>query len=84
MSEPQRFCRKCLLQDQGEAERASLSRYLEAIKPEDRVASDVNAKRLNLCRSCEQLAEDGTCLSCGCYVEFRAIIKTGRCPKKKW
>ena len=83
MNKDRRYCRKCLLAD-SEAGRASLQKYLEAIHAEDKTTDDIYGTRLETCRGCEQLGEDGTCFSCGCYVEFRAILKDGRCPKKKW
>ena len=84
MAEERRYCRKCLLEDGGTEGRVMLDRYLGAIRDEDKVSSKVYRKRLDICRGCERLADDGTCLSCGCYVEFRAVIKTGRCPKLHW
>ena len=84
MAGERRYCRKCLLQDGGAEERAKLGRYLDAIHASDKVSDEVYRQRLDVCRGCDRLGEDGTCFSCGCYVEFRAIIKAGRCPNSHW
>lgn len=84
MSSEKRYCRKCLLSEQGENGRMQLEKYLAAIHKEDRTDDATYEKRLERCRVCEQLGSDATCLSCGCYVEFRAIQKRGSCPKHYW
>lgn len=78
-----RICRKCLLQDLAEEEQKDLKKYLSVIKKQDRVSDEEYEKRLNVCRECEKLTE-ATCQACGCYVEYRAVVKQGRCPDKKW
>lgn len=82
MSNSTRYCRKCLLTDKGD--RKTLDQYLSVIHAEDKTDDKTYEERLVVCRGCEQLGEDGTRFSCGCYVEFRAILATGRCPKKYW
>ncbi|MCR5641224.1 MAG: DUF6171 family protein [Lachnospiraceae bacterium] len=84
MSDTQRYCRKCLLQDQAEDARGDLNRYLDAIHPEDKADEVLYFKRLEVCRQCELLGGDATCAACGCYVEFRAILARGKCPKSYW
>lgn len=79
----QRVCRQCLLREMSEADGQRIQVYIDAIKPRDRVDVSVYEQRLALCRACERLLS-GTCMSCGCYVEIRAFLKTGRCPKKVW
>ena len=78
-----RICKKCLLRDLAAEEQKDLTKYLSVIKKQDKVKDEVYEKRLNICRECERLI-DATCDACGCYVEFRAAVKTGRCPYKKW
>ena len=78
-----RICRKCLLQDLAEEEQKDLKKYLGVIKKQDRVPDAEYERRLNICRSCEKLTE-ATCQSCGCYVEYRAVVKHSHCPNKKW
>ncbi len=77
------LCRRCLLRDGSEEDLNMLKKYVSVIKPADRAGSSVTETRLRICQNCEHLVS-ATCLSCGCYVEFRAALKNGRCPKKKW
>ena len=77
-------CRKCLLSEMKDSDLMEVIRKgVDGISMQDRADEKDYGKRLNLCRSCDNLIS-GTCLSCGCYVEIRAAIKTGRCPLKKW
>ena len=78
-----RVCYRCLLRDMEEADKAMLDKYREAIKPADRVEASEYERRLSVCKECDKL-NAGTCNSCGCYVELRAVAKVGRCPNKKW
>lgn len=80
------YCKRCLLEELG---RNDLIRSLEELKAalpvEDRTDETEYARRLDVCRSCEEL-NSGTCLKCGCYVEFRALKARMHCPheNKKW
>lgn len=76
-------CIRCLLRDMAEEDAANLKKYIDVIKMNDRVDEGKYEERLAVCKECDQLNE-ATCLSCGCYVEVRAMLKAGRCPKKKW
>ena len=78
-----RRCIRCLLRDLAEEDQRDLKKYLDAIREEDRAAEELVEKRLAICRGCDKLME-ATCEACGCYVEFRATMREGRCPKKKW
>ena len=78
-----RICKKCLLRDLAIEDQKNIKRYLDAIKPHDRVEEEVYEARLAVCRECDRLI-DATCQACGCYVELRAAIRHGRCPYKKW
>ena len=66
------ICKRCLLRELSEADRLNITTYQDAIQ-----------KRLAICKDCE-LLNAGTCNGCGCYVELRALSKTGKCPRKKW
>lgn len=77
------ICKKCLLREMAEADRAMIQKYKEAIKREEQVEEAVYESRLSLCKSCE-LLNAGTCGACGCYVELRAAAKMGKCPYKRW
>ena len=78
-----RICKKCLLRDLAKEDQKDLKKYLNAIKPADRASEELYEKRLDICRGCEKLVE-ATCVSCGCYVEYRAYAGVSRCPEKKW
>lgn len=78
-----KICKKCLLRDMEKEARANLDKYLAAIKTDERTEDGLYQSRLAICRKCDRLAE-ATCEACGCYVEFRAAVKYGKCPYKKW
>lgn len=78
-----KVCKKCLLRELAEADITMIEKYKEAVKAADRVNEDTYEARLDVCKACDSLNQ-GTCISCGCYVELRAIAKVSRCPKKKW
>ena len=82
--EEQRFCRKCLLKDFDEAKYHELiKKELDWMDDEMKAPDDLYAKRLKICEECEKLNQ-GTCLSCGCFVELRAAAKKAACPNKRW
>ena len=66
------ICKRCLLRELSEADRLNI-----------RVSENLYETRLAICKDCE-LLNAGTCNGCGCYVELRALSKTGKCPRKKW
>ncbi|MBO4809587.1 MAG: hypothetical protein J5537_11155 [Lachnospiraceae bacterium] len=78
-----RICKRCLLREMAEADMAMIDKYKEAIKMNDRVDEAKYESRLSVCKECEKL-NAGTCASCGCYVELRALAKISRCPNNKW
>lgn len=78
-----RICKKCLLREMAEEDAKQIEKYKDAIKLADRVSETVYEERLAVCKSCD-LLNAGTCGACGCYVELRAVAKSGRCPHKKW
>ena len=79
----ERICKRCLLREMAEADRAMIQKYKEAIRREDRVEEAVYEARLAVCKECKKLI-DGTCMACGCYVELRALSPVSRCPHKWW
>lgn len=82
--ESQKICKKCLLRDiKGKDYEEIIAKALSDIKDEDKAPKLTYEERLNLCKECDRLSS-GTCLSCGCYVEIRAYLVNGRCPKRKW
>ena len=77
-------CTRCLLKDYSkEVYEKLIVEGLKALPIEDLTTEDVTAKRLSVCKDCEKINQ-GTCLACGCYVEIRAALKTGKCPYSKW
>lgn len=77
-------CRKCLLDDINENEYViSVREHIARFPQDKRVPDDVYKERLSACLECDFL-DRGTCEVCGCYVEFRALMKDKKCPKKKW
>ena len=83
MTDNKRICRRCLLRDFAIEDQKDLRKYLERVRREDRAEDEEYERRLAVCRECSFLSE-ATCLACGCYAEFRALLKNARCPKKKW
>ena len=79
-----RYCRKCLLSEyDAQAYRETIVAFIDRLREEDRADEQVYEQRLSVCKECDKL-EQGTCLSCGCYVELRAAAVKAHCPKKKW
>ena len=80
------YCRRCMLEDIGEdALVQSLNELMLAMPPEEKSDDMLYASRLDICRNCDEL-NGGTCMKCGCYVEFRALKKRMHCPlgEEKW
>lgn len=71
------------MRDKEESAQRELKKYLSVIKPQDKVSDEKYEERLEICRACEKLVQ-ATCEACGCYVEYRAVVKQGTCPYKKW
>lgn len=80
-SNPNRICKRCLLRELSEADRANIAKYRDAIT--ERVSEEKYEARLAVCKQCD-LLNAGTCNACGCYVELRALGEKSHCPHKKW
>ena len=82
-----RECKRCLLLQSGDSKNYELiQQYIEKIKPEEKCEDALYFKRLEYCRECDNLIS-GTCIKCGCYVEFRAAFRNKKCPdtkNRKW
>ncbi len=79
-----RECKKCLLLASGDEDNYKLVKeYIAKISPSEKCADAVYSDRLGICKMCDFLIS-GTCIKCGCYVEFRAAFKDKHCPKKQW
>jgi len=83
MDDNTRVCKRCLLREMSGADTEMIEKYKASIKQGDRVSDETYECRLGICKECEKL-EAGTCLSCGCYVELRALSRVSKCPNKKW
>lgn len=84
MSEEERICRRCLLIESGkDSVMQDIRSRIEKLSPAEKSPAQAYRSRLNVCKTCDFLAE-GTCLKCGCYPEFRAAFKKQKCPEKKW
>ena len=78
-----RVCTRCLLRDMADADKAMIDKYIGVLRAKDRSSDEEYERRLVICTECDKLNQ-GTCMSCGCYVELRAAAKLSRCPQKKW
>lgn len=77
-------CKRCLLREYDETDyREKIERVLKLMSEKEKVPAELYEKRLQVCGQCEKLVQ-GTCLSCGCYVELRAAGKMGSCPYRYW
>ncbi|MBO5934419.1 MAG: hypothetical protein J6Q94_02915 [Clostridia bacterium] len=82
-----RECKRCLLLQSGDEDNHKMvQQYIAKIRPEEKCDEELYQKRLEICGSCDNLIS-GTCIKCGCYVEFRAAFRLKHCPdtkNKKW
>lgn len=76
-------CPACEAERQTQEAVRNLDRFIAAIKPGDRAPEPIYVDRLRHCRACSR-NDNGTCLSCGCFVKIRAALKAARCPRKIW
>ena len=76
-------CKRCLLLERAREELyQSIQAHLQRIPAKQRAGEELYQKRLALCKECEELIS-GTCIKCGCYVEFRAAFLNQKCPNAK-
>jgi len=82
---PDVICRRCLLSEsqQGEALYHSIIEYIEAIPHDYKTPQNEYHRRLEICKSCNQLT-NGMCALCGCFVEARAAKVNQHCVKNDW
>lgn len=76
-------CKRCLLRELDGEYFKSIYQYIENISPEQKASSEEYARRLALCRACNDL-RNGMCAQCGCFAEVRAAKKRMSCPMGKW
>lgn len=76
-------CLRCMLLQSGEDETYKLIKEKINLLPESKKADDnLYQERLDICSVCDNL-NGGVCLKCGCYVEWRAAVKSSHCPLSK-
>ncbi len=56
--------------------------YIKNVSAENRADEEVYLRRLEICRSCEELS-NGICAKCGCFVELRALNPKAYCASEK-
>tara|TARA_R110000765_G_scaffold417571_1_gene520217 strand:- start:351 stop:677 length:327 start_codon:yes stop_codon:yes gene_type:complete len=44
---------------------------------------DVIKKRKAICKECEHM-HDNRCSKCGCWLQYKAILRAEKCPIGKW
>jgi hypothetical protein len=72
-------CRRCLLYESSDRELSrTVYEYIASLPDDIKAPSDVCARRLELCRQCNWLA-NGICGACGCFAEARAARRDARC-----
>ena len=76
-------CKRCLLREAAQTDTLALIREkIAALPAADRADEETYQSRLEACKTCDHLLA-GTCLKCGCYVEFRAAHKRMKCPNTR-
>lgn len=84
MGESTRICRICSIEDTLPEDVSEYRNRLLRLLPEEQKASEKQFHmRLMTCENCDKLS-DGTCLSCGCYVQIRAAVYDKHCPLHLW
>lgn len=83
-------CKRCLLRETAEnaaySELEKIKERIEMIPEGERADENEYNRRLTECGKCDELVS-GTCMKCGCYVEFRAAYLRLHCPNagnRRW
>ena len=50
----------------------------------DYVGDEIYAQRLTICKKCNHLMNEMTCMNCGCFIQFRARHSQAACVEGKW
>lgn len=77
------ICKRCLLRELDGEYFQSIYRYIENLPKEQKASGEEYARRLALCRTCDDL-QNGMCVQCGCFAEVRAAKRKLGCPLEKW
>lgn len=76
-------CKRCLLNELDGEYFKSIYQYIDNIPREQKAPPEEYARRLKLCRECDNL-QNGMCAQCGCFVEVRAAKLRQVCPAGCW
>ena len=79
----ERICRSCLRKDMAEEEKSALREAIKSIPQSERTDSGLAERRLAVCFWCKEKSA-GTCLSCGCFVEYMSACAGTTCPLGLW
>jgi hypothetical protein len=67
------------------ATKALVSESKAVIQQEPAVTPEAVEERLSICGGCELfIKEKNKCSSCGCYMKFKARLRSSHCPVGKW
>lgn len=74
-----------LLKMVGSLVSATVSETKAVIAKEPPVSDKEYLRRLELCGKCDRFESDsGRCLMCGCYMRYKAKMRSQLCPVGKW
>ncbi len=57
----------------------TVRQYIAEYPSDLRISQQEYERRLSVCQECEHLT-NAMCALCGCFVELRALKRTGYCP----
>jgi hypothetical protein len=63
--------------------KAALDESKAITQKEPPVSPEVIEQRLAICQGCERF-DNGKCKDCGCYMKFKARMRSQHCPQGKW
>jgi hypothetical protein len=64
---------------------AVISESVAILRGEANVSNDEVARRLEICKACEHFRHsDSRCPKCGCWMTYKATLRSMHCPIKKW
>lgn len=88
MQEKKEKCKRCGLKTVVSQE--EINKMVEQVtnmKGVRLVSDEVYAERFKICTECEKFEYGSTCTLCGCVMQVRARLASGKCPypkNRKW
>lgn len=64
--------------------RAMAKESAARIKGKPKVSTEESKRRLSVCGDCQFFVDEKRCAKCGCFVGFKARLRSGTCPIGKW